>query len=244
MIQKNSNQYYTSSLLTIPGVIHGYSTRLGGDMRQEGARKKFLQSLSVADASLVLSKQVHGALIATIGPRDPGREVAEADGVVYCQMEGRQRPVLGIRVADCVPILAVDPAHQVIGVAHAGWRGTVEGISRRLIEAMVDEGASIKNILISIGPRIGMCCYDVPDERAQRFLDLFNDNHKVASQSGSKWHVDIGYANFLQLTASGILLEHIDIQPICTACQSNEFFSYRKDTKESFGETLGVIGFH
>jgi len=85
-----------------------------------------------------------------------------------------------------------------------------------------------------------MCCYDVPAERAQRFLDMFGNNPKVASLIEGKWHLDVGYANFLTFVDQGIFPKNIHSPIACTSCQVENFFSYRKDTKKTFGEIMGV----
>lgn len=245
MLQKNIVGLYQSSIFSsIEGLVHGFSTRAAGDMRSKENRKHVLQELSELDPLLVLPEQIHGVTVMIVSKCDGARG---ADALVYHSLKGvalKGSPVvLGVLTADCVPLLAVDPVAQIIGVAHAGWKGTVGGIATRLVASMRKEGAKTDRILVSVGPHIGMCCYDVPDERAQRFLIEFNENPKVVSEINNAWHVDIGYANFLQLKHAGIALEHIDAPPTCTKCQRDEFFSYRRDTKETFGEMLGVIGY-
>ncbi|MEK7119801.1 MAG: polyphenol oxidase family protein [Patescibacteria group bacterium] len=239
MMQKNPSGYITSTLLSgVPGVVHGFSTRALSDMRNNIASKVFLKILSLDDTLFEMPEQVHGSDVAVIRSSDTfGEKYKGVDGLVGF------RNTIGILVADCVPLIAVDPVAHIIGAAHAGWKGTIGGIATRLIEIMQKEGAKTDRILVSIGPHIGMCCYDVPDERAQRFLIGFNENPKVVSEINTIWHVDIGYANFLQLKHAGIALEHIDAPPVCTKCQRDDFYSYRRDTKETFGEMLGVIGF-
>jgi len=148
---------------------------------------------------------------------------------------------IGVTFADCVPILAVDPKAKIIGTAHAGWKGTLARIARELIGAMTNAGANIHTIYISIGPSIGMCCYNVTDDRAKAFQKQFGNNEKIAARIQGKWYLDIGYANYLQLLEAGIMKEHIDTSEACTSCQVAEFHSFRKDKKGTFGVQLGVI---
>lgn len=239
MMQKNPSGYFTSALLSrAPGVIHGFSTRALGDMRNPMRRNAFLKILSLDDAVFAMPEQVHGSDVTVIGSSETfGEQYKGVDGLVGL------RHGIGVLVADCVPLVAVDPNARIIGVAHAGWKGTEAGIAVKLIETMTTAGAKKENILFWIGPHIGMCCYDVSYERAERFLMRFNKDPKVVSATDGVWHVDIGYANFCQLIASGVRVEHIDAPPVCTKCQDDEFYSYRGDTKETFGEMLGVIGF-
>lgn len=138
---------------------------------------------------------------------------------------------VGVLVADCVPILMVDPKKRIVAAIHAGWRGTLGNIAASAVKIIG------KDIFVSIGPHIGPCCYTVPKDRA----DSFNDT--CTYFDGANWHLDLGCANRLQLTEAGVPAAHIDTPVVCTSCQSDIFYSYRKDTKEAFGEMLGFVGF-
>lgn len=199
------------------GVVHGYSSRSFGDMRNVQARTVFLKSLAIPADALLLCKQVHGTEIGAIGDGLVTRKKGEAIGVI---------------VADCVPLLLADPKKKIVAVAHAGWRGTLGNIAKEAVLAMDSDA---KDIFVSIGPHIGACCYTVPRARANSF------SGKCTYFDGADWHLDLGQANRMQLMEVGILREHIDAPVVCTSCQSDIFYSYRKDSKESFGEILAVI---
>lgn len=245
MLIKNTSEYYISPILaTVPDLVHGYSTRKLGDMRKGESRQEFLKLFPVLMGSLVLAQQVHGADIGYLKFSDRIEEFDLVDGLIDLKTKRADAVshVLGVRVADCTPLLAVDPVAHVVGAAHAGWQGTKAGISANLVKAMCKTGAKPGNILVSIGPRIGMCCYNVPKERANMFKNYHDD--RVVTFADNNWYLDVGYVNYLQLLGSGVSKNNIDAPPICTACQNNEFFSYRRDTKETFGEMLGFIGFN
>lgn len=239
MLKKNDKGYYESSLLTSVNIEHAFSSRELGDMRIEANRRKFLTVYGLDDYSLVMPQQVHGDVISAVNDTSE-KEISGADGLVY-RKQGNQKIALGVVTADCVPILAADPKARIIGAAHAGWRGTLNNISRHLIEAMHELGADSKNILVSIGPHIGACCYNVTKERADKFIDQFENDAKAISFWDDGWHLDLGYMNFLQLIKSGIPQKNIYVALACTSCQHDKWFSYRKDTKESFGEMLSFI---
>ena len=208
-------------------------------MRDATKRKAFLRSLHLP-LNLILPEQVHGTEIAVVSSKDIEKKIPNVDGLVG-KVTPDQNFILGILVADCVPLLLVDPKARVIGVAHAGWKGTLGGIAKNVIEKMKTVGAQPKDILVSIGPHIGMCCYDVSADRAKLFREEFHDEPKVSSLIEGKWHLDLGYGNFLTLIDAGVLTNHIDGLPTCTSCQIDTYFSYRKDTKETFGEMMGVV---
>ena len=217
-----------STLLTNLGIVHGYSTR-------DECKEKFFEGLGIQSKDIVFGEQVHGARISVVKDNDRGKTLTGIDGLV-----SKYLPI-GVTFADCVPILAIDPKAKIIGTAHAGWKGTLAGIARKLTCAMINARANIHNIYISIGPSIGMCCYNVDENRAMAFQKQFDNNEKIASRIDGQWHLDIGYANYLQLLEAGIVKEHVDVSATCTSCQISEFHSFRKDTKEKFGVQIGVI---
>lgn len=207
-----------SPLLLKLGIVHGYANRH-----------------TKLHTEIAISQQVHGTRIAFVTKKDQGKTIPGVDGLVSKDIS------IGVSFADCVPILAVDPKAKIIGTAHAGWKGTLGGIAGELITAMKKNGADVKQIYISVGPHIGMCCYNVPDERARFFQKKFGTDEKIAVRIGDVWHIDIGYVNYLQLLEAGIVKENIDTPPSCTSCQVAEFHSFRKDPKEKFGVQMGVI---
>jgi len=213
----------TSKLLSSLGIVHGYSTR-------NQVREDFLNELNVH--SVTIAQQVHGIKIALVTEQNRGQALPGFDGLVSTGAP------LGVTFADCVPILAVDPAARIIGTAHAGWKGTLAGIASELIRAMREVGAN--NIYVSVGPHIGMCCYNILEDRARLFLEKYTDE-KIISKIGGVWHLDIGYANYQQLVDAGVPKDHIDAPVVCTSCQVSQYNSFRADPKEKFGVQLGVI---
>lgn len=219
-----------SALLAELGIVHGYSTRTQ-------QREAFIQSLRVKRGDLIMGEQVHGAQVASVREGDKGNVLSGIDGLVATGT----RIALGVTFADCVPILAVDPGARVIGTAHAGWKGTLGGIGEKLVSAMKTAGADINHIYVSIGPHIGMCCYNVLEDRAQAFRKQFGDDERIAAYIQGQWHLDIGFANYQTLLGTGILKDHIDAPVACTSCQIAVFHSFRKDPKDAFGVQWGII---
>lgn len=206
------------------GVIHGFSSRDAGDLRRDTKnRERFLQNLGFREMP-VYARQTHGSAV-------PG------DGLV-----SKTHPV-AVFTADCVPVLLVDSSANVCAAVHAGWKGTLGGIVKNAVTAMVKEGARVENIFAAIGPHIGACCYDVPQDRAEAFTKQCGMDEKMAFTKRGVWHLDIGWPNYRQLIDAGVLPAHVDAPPTCTSCQNNVFFSYRKDSRETYGEMMAVIGF-
>ena len=206
-------------------IKHAFTTRKDGDMKDSVANRERIVHQLFGDArELKTAPQTHSNEVGLDAIISKDKNVA-----------------LGVFVADCVPILLSDD--RAIGAIHAGWKGTLGGITINTINEMKKAGTEPNEMMVWIGPHIGMCHYDVPESRAQKFLNTFDNDPKVASFFENKWHVDIGWANYRQLVDSGVKPEHINAPPTCTACQIDTYFSFRKDSKESFGEIMGVIGF-
>lgn len=236
---------YLSSILRIPGVVHGYSTRRFGDIRQQSNREAFLRRFNLTPARVVSPEQVHGNLVHVVDYREAGKQIPQVDALVFLSNfpgEHDTCTVLAVRTADCVPLLFVDPVARILAVAHAGWRGTLRSIATKVVEKMQQLGAKPAQIRVSIGPHIAACCYNVTLGRARRFEQRFARDKIVGRRAGT-YYLDLGAANVRQLRVAGIRAEHIDAHPVCTSCHNADFFSLRRDGQAGFGETMGVIGF-
>jgi YfiH family protein len=157
-----------------------------------------------------------------------------ADGFVT----SRANIMLNILTADCVALLAYDTNAKIIGAAHAGWKGTKDNIAKNLVNAMCEIGADKNSILVAISPCIRACCYEVGEDVAKHFFD-FED--AVVKTSKDKWHLDLSIVNRQELIDTGIKEQNIEIAPICTACHSQNYFSYRKENGCS-GRFVSYIG--
>lgn len=166
-----------------------------------------------------------------------------ADGHSGCVGEGdalvtnHGGTLLGVRTADCVPILFVDRQRRVVAAVHAGWRGTAEEVAMRALERMQAEfNCNSSNIEAAIGPAIGACCYEVGTEVATRFRKFFPERTDLSRAA----HIDLAEASRRQLVAAGVPPEHIYTGTPCTQC-SDEMHSYRRDGAKA-GRMYSVIG--
>ncbi len=157
-----------------------------------------------------------------------------ADGFVT----SRANIMLNILTADCVALLSYDANAKIIGAAHAGWKGTKENIAKNLIDSMVKLGANIDNIIVAMSPSIRACCYEVDENVSKYFLD-FEDG--IVKTAKGKWHLDLSIINKEKLLNIGIKEKNIDIVPTCTSCNSDKYFSYRKQNNCS-GRFISFIG--
>ncbi len=133
---------------------------------------------------------------------------------------------IGVRTADCVPILLLDSGRRAVAAVHAGWRGTASGIVVRAIEKMqLDFGSQPKDIRAAFGPCIRECCYEVGPEVASRFSALFPERASVVG----KQHLNLPEANRRHLIAAGVPPSRIFDSTLCTVCLAAHFFSYRRE---------------
>ena len=228
----------TSRLLG--GLRHGFSTRRGGvsegryatlnvggkwgDAPENVAhnRRRLAAAGGFDLARLYTAKQVHGARVALVVESTLSERVAETEAdVVATAVPG---VVVGVYTADCVPILLADGDGR-IAAAHAGWRGTVAGVANAAVEALVSIGARREKIRAALGPSICAHCFEVGEEVAAEFDKLTPS--AVVRADGKKPHVDLWEANRLVLAAAGV--QSIDATPPCTMCESERFFSFRRD---------------
>jgi polyphenol oxidase len=219
--------------LTAPNLesTHGFSTRnsqnlsirVGEDLKTVlENRKRALEALKLVPKSTILVKQIHSGdvLRVTLDMLEDSGNL-EADAMV-----SSDSLTLAIETADCYPILLEDRTAGVIGAAHAGWRGTVAGIARNTLEAMIKLGADPTRVRAAVGPGICAQNYEVSPDLRDRFLEANFPEH-IWSQVGEKWHVDLSEANRWLLEHSGVPRESIWVSGTCST--EDQFFSYRRD---------------
>jgi len=175
-------------------------------------------------------------LIWTIKPR------RKADALITRQ----SGVVLAMSSADCVPLMFYDPVESIIGIAHAGWRGTARGIAAVTIDVMGEQfGSQPNNIRAGIGPSIGPCCYEVTEELQRyfmgqqefdpiptdvKYLKLIRESAVFVLKrlpDRDSLRLDLWETNRNQLLMAGVLPGHIELSEICTSCEKTRFFSHR-----------------
>jgi YfiH family protein len=170
--------------------------------------------------------QVHGVnIVVADSPRPREIPHIQADGI----LTHTPGVTILMRFADCVPVFVHDPIHKVVGIAHAGWIGTVNCIARRIVEAMQTRfGSNPSDILAAIGPSIGPDHYEVgPDVVAQVMQNFGNKASSLFHHSAGKIHLNLWAANYLTLEQTGVKL--IELAGLCTACHTDDWYSYRAE---------------
>ena len=171
-------------------------------------------------------------------PIDPDTDLTQADII----LTNRPEVTLYMRFADCVPLLFHDPAKQVIGLAHAGWVGTMKGAGRAAVEAMQARyGCKPENILAAIGPSIGVDHYEVGADVITKARESFGaDAERLIESRDGHTYLDLWTANFVQLQKAGV--EHIEVAGLCTACHLEDWFSHRAEKGKTgrFGALMAL----
>ena len=188
----------------------------------------------------IVANQTHSDNIYLIGKEQNKGWEGLSDAVEACDALITDVPnvILTILTADCVPILLFDCKKRVVAAIHAGWRGTVAKITQKTVEKMKTVyGSNTEDIYAGIAPSIGQCCYEVGEDVAQHFTTI---PHTYKSKE-NKYMLDLPTINKQQLLACGLKEEHIEMSNICTACEVERFFSYRKEQGCS-GRFMSMIG--
>ncbi|MBO9449070.1 peptidoglycan editing factor PgeF [Tropicibacter sp. R16_0] len=243
----------TSDLLS--PVRHGFFTRRGGassgifaglncgtgssDQREAVVinRARVAEAMGVEPDGLAGVHQVHSADVVTLDAASDERP--KADGVVTAT----PGVVLSILTADCQPVLFSDPQAGVIGAAHAGWKGAMDGVLEATLDAMENLGANRSDILAVIGPTISQRAYEVGPEFLDRFLDADADNGRFfANGDGDRMLFDLPGYGLHRLRAAGV--QHAEWTRHCTYSDPDRFYSYRRTThaKEAdYGRLISTI---
>ncbi len=188
--------------------------------------------------AFVCSDQTHTANVRAVTEADAGKGVTRPKD--YTDVDGLVTNVPGLILrtsyADCVPLLFVDPVKRVIGCSHSGWRGTAAQMGRVTVEKMCGlYGCEPSDILAAVGPSICADCYEVGEEVAEVFQELFSrepyadvrTEEIVRDDHNGKYHLDLWRANEAILLAAGIRREHLFVTDLCTCCNPDYLFSHR-----------------
>lgn len=151
-----------------------------------------------------------------------------------------------ITTADCVPLIIYDPDNNVIANVHSGWKGTLKQVYIKVLNKMVKEfNTKLQNVIICMGPAIGKCCFTSKEKSFKnKFTEIWkNEKDYIEKDSDDTYHIDLKYVIKQDVLAQGVLPRNIYDAPICTKCNSADFYSYRRTTcnKEEDYATFGTF---
>lgn len=256
--QPDTVRYYTFTSFDSPQIVHRVFTRVGGvsphpwaelnlggtvgdePERVRENRRRALQTADRTFDSVFDVWQVHGNTVACASsPFRPGDDMVKADAMLTDQ----PGLTLFMRFADCVPILFHDPVKKVIGIAHAGWLGTVRGVAQSTLQTMRERyGSRAENVLAAIGPSIAAHHYQVGREVVAQVIARFGDQaSSFLIESNGAVYFDLWKANQAELEACGV--RQIECANLCTACSPSEWYSHRGDKGRTgrFGALISLV---
>ncbi|WP_028032631.1 peptidoglycan editing factor PgeF [Chelativorans sp. J32] len=239
------------------GVRHGFFTRRGGvstgifeslnvglgstdsseSVREN--RRRVSVAMGVTAEDLVTLHQCHSAEVVTVEEPFPADSRPKADALVT----SRPGLALGVLAADCGPVLFADAEAQVIGAAHAGWKGALTGVLENTIAAMERLGARRERVAAVLGPSISQENYEVGPEFIERFVQADGGNARYFRDSGRAGHAlfDLNLYTIDRLTRAGVKAEALGR---CTYADGDCFFSYRRAThrgEPDYGRQISAI---
>ena len=248
----------TSEMLSLPGIRHGFFTRQGGvsdglyaslnggiGSRDSEAnvvenRARMAAAIGVEPAQLVTAYQIHSPRVVVAETAWTSQARPRADGIVT-----RARGLaIGVTTADCGPILLADPRAQVIGAAHAGWRGALSGIVEATVDAMEQLGAARGRLRAVLGPMIRQPNYEVGPDFIVRFSAEDPGSSRFFASAARQDHALFDLAGYVvaRLARAGVA-EAIDLG-LCTYADPTRFFSFRRATHRAeadYGRHVNAI---
>ena len=194
-------------------------------------RHRAAAALGADLADFVLGSQVHGAVARIVTGADRGRGAAVADegvGEADALVTGDPGTVLGVAVADCVPIVLYDPGAHVLACVHSGWRGTVARVAQAALAAMATLGARPSSVIAGLGPAIGPDRYQVGDDVSEAVREAFGERATLALRPDGtgRWLLDMWAINRLVLSEAGVAGDRIHVAAVGTG-PPGPFFSNR-----------------
>ena len=267
--EKNGVTFITFPIFEKAGLVHGFSTKLGGVSTGDCAtmnlsfhrgddpdavlenHRRFAKAVGYDYRKLVFSDQIHETVVKRVTPVDAGKgiicdsDIKGVDGLIT----NDEKVVLMTFFADCVPLFFYDPAKRAVGASHSGWRGTVARMGERTVKAMMREfGSRPDDILAVVGPSICQDCYEVSKDVADAFYQEFDKKwwdeilyDKGANDRGEKkFQLNLWRANEIVLNEAGIPEQNIQVSGLCTCCHKELLFSHRA-TNGKRGNLAGVI---
>lgn len=226
------------SILTVPNldvhdkITHGFTTRaVGDDLRLISAATGF------ATDKIVTLEQVHGDNVVFVDKASDLSRRDKGDALVT-NLKGI---LIGVRTADCLPILVYDRKAEVMAAIHAGWRGLVAGIVQKTLSLMMRRLAcKIENMEFAFGPSISEAHFEVGPEVIEAFRDAFGVRFSYHQRPGEKPHIDLVATARMSCEDIGFYHRNLGEVGLCTFEREDLFYSHRRKPGE--GRQFNFIG--
>lgn len=229
LVSNNDIEYYIiQSFQESKQVNHLFSTRIGWE--DESFSKNISKLFNAEEDNIVFSNQVHGTNIGIIENTEKYKREVFPNGVDGL-ITNKKGIVLVTYYADCVPLFFLDIENEIIALAHSGWKGTLKNIGGKMVDLMVEKfNSDVKDIFVGIGPSIGPCCYEIGKEVYDKFKEKHWFYERIFTPiNKEKWYLNLWEVNRVLLQNRGIPDKNITISSICTSCNNDILYSYRKE---------------
>jgi YfiH family protein len=223
-----------------------------------GNRHKLAEALHIQLKQCTYAEQVHGNEVQKVTVLHSGAGIDSREHAIQSKdafITNEAGIFLHVLFADCVPLYFYDPVGRVVGLAHAGWKGTVLQIAKKTVEAMNREyGTRAEHLMAVMGPSIQACCYEVNDSVISQFRAVMEDLnlHNEAENgqppiyertSEGKYNLNLQQMNRQIMIKAGIVPSHIEMSSLCTSCRTDLLFSHRKEAGRT-GRMAAWIGLY
>lgn len=241
--------FYTVPSFSALGFLkHGFSTRIGGvsqgcfhslnmSFSREAAClenvvenvRRMGRAIGVALEDMVRCNYEHGTNVEFIDRSMAGEGILRPHKMPFCDgLVVTDSSVAAVTLhADCNPIFFADKKGRAAGVCHAGWRGTLGGVTENIMAKLRGLGVEPKDVLFAVGPSIGVCCFEVQEDVSSLFLEKYG-NQVVEEREGAQY-VDLWKVLAIQFEALGVPAENVTFSMLCTYCMDELFYSHRRD---------------
>jgi len=225
-----------------PNLITWLSTKIDWPMKLEFPnpnfeavknRNRYFEKCGINPDNVVSAEIVHSTKIAVVTGKNRWQIIEWVDGLIT----NETGLFLSVTIADCVPIYFYDDIKKVVWIAHAGWRGIVWNIVKSMIDSFVREyNSNPSDIVAYVWPHIQKCHFEIKEDIVDNFDEeyIFRENGIIK--------VDLLSIIRNQLLTLGLCKENIDSSPECTYCESDKYFSYRRDKPVKVEAMVGMIG--
>lgn len=210
------------------------SMRIDGGFEKIGLenRKRLFERYKINNLRNIKIKQCHGINVVVLD-RYIEDKIECADGIITSEKE----VILSVTVGDCLPVYFYDPAKEIIGIAHAGWKGVIDNISKNMISKMIESfGSNPQDIVVNIGPHIRDCHFEVKSD----LVDIFKKYKEQIIKKDEKFYINLGKVVERQLVESGVKFQNIIFSEKCTHCDKS-LFSFRRDKPKDVEVMLAFI---
>lgn len=204
-------------------------------------RRRLASRLGFRFEAWTSGEQTHGSAVAVVEAKDAGRGRLDRESA-FQETDAMVTDAPGVLLtsfyADCVPLYFFDPDHQAVGLAHAGWKGTVASIAEKTVITMQEAyGAKPERLIAAIGPAIGDCCYEVDEAVMSKVRPLLAGLKGIQPENApfrdsvnpERWMLNLKEINRMLMIKAGILPSRIECTSLCTSTSFDLFFSHRKE---------------